>query len=117
MDPLQSDPRRHPVQKNPACPLCARQRVAVTAPDTTPAELPHTEEQTIDITQEQCPMTFVKVKLKLATMAPGQPLRVRLAAGEPLLNVPRTLRDQGHLVSEPWEEEDGTFGLLVTKAG
>ena len=55
----------------------------------------------IDITGDHCPMTFVRVKLKLETMESGEILSVRLNGGEPLLNVPRSLKDENHTVSEP----------------
>ncbi|MCD7931882.1 MAG: sulfurtransferase TusA family protein [Tannerellaceae bacterium] len=44
----------------------------------------------LDITKEHCPMTFVKTKLKLAQLAPGDTLEVLLTEGEPLENVPRS---------------------------
>lgn len=52
----------------------------------------------IDITEEICPMTFVKTKLKLETMTPGEVLAVTLREGEPLQNVPKSVRDEGHKV-------------------
>ncbi|MBF0127131.1 MAG: sulfurtransferase TusA family protein [Magnetococcales bacterium] len=71
-------------------------------------------DESIDITSATCPMTFVLVKLKLETMTPGQRLRVRLNGGEPLDNLPRTLADEGCLVSPPWRDGNA-FGMLVTK--
>ena len=56
------------------------------APDQTPKE-------TIDITGEVCPMTFVRTKLKLERMQPGEVLSVRLIGEEPLRNVPRAACD------------------------
>ena len=53
---------------------------------------------TLDITQEHCPMTFVKTKLKLAQMAQGDVLEVLLTDGEPLNNVPRSAAEQGYKV-------------------
>ncbi len=53
-------------------------------------------DQTIDITAEICPMTFVRTKLKLERMKPGEILRVRLKGEEPLRNVPRAVREEGH---------------------
>ena len=47
----------------------------------------------IDITGEVCPMTFVRTKLKLERMRPGETLSVRLRGEEPLRNVPRAARD------------------------
>jgi tRNA 2-thiouridine synthesizing protein A len=52
----------------------------------------------IDITGEVCPMTFVRTKLKLERMASGEVLRVRLRGEEPLRNVPRAARDEGHSI-------------------
>ena len=55
-------------------------------------------DQTIDITGEVCPMTFVRTKLRLERMQPGEVLAVRLRGEEPLRNVPRAARDEGHII-------------------
>ena len=55
-------------------------------------------DQAIDITGEVCPMTFVRTKLKLERMQPGEVLSVRLRGEEPLRNVPRAARDEGHII-------------------
>ena len=55
-------------------------------------------DQTIDITGEVCPMTFVRTKLRLERMKPGEILSVRLMGDEPLRNVPRAARDEGHTI-------------------
>jgi tRNA 2-thiouridine synthesizing protein A len=52
----------------------------------------------IDITGEVCPMTFVRTKLKLERMKSGEILAVRLKGEEPLKNVPRAARDEGHAI-------------------
>jgi TusA-related sulfurtransferase len=52
----------------------------------------------LDITQEHCPMTFVKTKIELAKLKPGDTLEVLLTEGEPLENVPRTSEEQGYKV-------------------
>jgi len=43
-------------------------------------------------------MTFVRTKLKLERMQPGETLAVRLRGDEPLRNVPRAARDEGHTI-------------------
>lgn len=43
-------------------------------------------------------MTFVRTKLKLERMQPGEVLAVRLRGDEPLHNVPRAARDEGHII-------------------
>jgi tRNA 2-thiouridine synthesizing protein A len=52
----------------------------------------------IDITGEVCPMTFVRTKLRLERMQPGETLAVRLRGDEPLRNVPRAAKDEGHAI-------------------
>jgi len=70
----------------------------------------------LDITRETCPMTFVKVKLKLAQIKEGERLEVLLNKGEPLENVPRSCEEQGYRVlsNEPTDEE-GKHMLVIQK--
>ncbi|WP_291830224.1 sulfurtransferase TusA family protein [Bosea sp. (in: a-proteobacteria)] len=72
-------------------------------------------ERNLDITTETCPMTFVRVRLALDRMAPGQVLRVRLKGEEPLRNVPRTAAEQGHAVLR--QESDGDATMLWLRKG
>jgi tRNA 2-thiouridine synthesizing protein A len=69
----------------------------------------------IDITGEVCPMTFVRTKLQLERMAPGEILGVRLNPGEPLSNVPRAAAEHGHEVLDNSALGDGTHRLLIRK--
>ncbi len=50
----------------------------------------------LDISNDICPMTFVKTKLFLERLDAGAVLDVRLKGPEPLNNVPRSVRDHGH---------------------
>lgn len=43
-------------------------------------------------------MTFVRTKLRLERLRPGEILKVRLRGEEPLRNVPRAARDEGHTI-------------------
>ncbi len=52
--------------------------------------------RTLDVTGLTCPMTWVRTKLELERMAPGEALEVRCAQGEALENVPRSAADAGH---------------------
>jgi tRNA 2-thiouridine synthesizing protein A len=74
-----------------------------------------TADRDIDITRDVCPMTFVKTRIALDRLSPGQTLLVRLRGEEPLRNVPRTAAEQGHTVLEQREEADGTILLLIRK--
>jgi TusA-related sulfurtransferase len=56
--------------------------------------------RTLDITGLRCPMTWVRTKLELERLAPGDALEVRCAeASEALENVPRSARAAGHAVT------------------
>jgi tRNA 2-thiouridine synthesizing protein A len=72
-------------------------------------------DQELDITGEICPMTFVRTRLALDRMAPGQTLRVRLRGEEPLRNVPRTAREQGHEVLSLETGADGVATLVLRR--
>ncbi|TAJ40865.1 MAG: sulfurtransferase TusA family protein [Reyranella sp.] len=65
----------------------------------------------IDITGEVCPMTFVRTKLKLERLQPGEVLSVRLKGEEPLRNVPRAARDEGHIILGI--EDDGDTHIVT----
>jgi tRNA 2-thiouridine synthesizing protein A len=73
-------------------------------------------DKAIDITAETCPMTFVRTRLALDALDPGQILLVRLAGADPLANVPRAAADQGHDPLELLPQADGSW-LLVIKKG
>ena len=62
----------------------------------------------LDITGETCPLTFVRTKLLLERMAPGQVALVRLKGAEPLDNVPKAVRDHGHTVLSLAPEDPDT---------
>ena len=69
----------------------------------------------LDITKEHCPMTFVRTKLKLAQMAPGDTLEVLLSKGEPLESVPRSAREQGYDVHAVEHVEGNTYRVVIEK--
>jgi tRNA 2-thiouridine synthesizing protein A len=60
----------------------------------------------LDLRGVICPYNFVKTKLKLETMEPGQTLAIILDDGDPIKNVPRSVSDDGHtvLLQEPWAQ-------------
>ena len=71
----------------------------------------------LDITQDVCPMTFVKARLQIEKMNQGEVLQIRLFGDEPLKNVPDSLTELGHLiVTLDREQPDGDlYTLLVEK--
>ena len=71
----------------------------------------------LDITAEVCPMTFVRTKLLLERMAPGETASIRLRGGEPLDNVPRAVREHGHEVLRLGPIGEDLFELVIRRAG
>jgi len=69
----------------------------------------------LDITSEICPMTFVKTRLALDRMAPGEILLVKLKGEEPRQNVPRTAMEQGHELLNLETDVDGISHLLIRR--
>jgi TusA-related sulfurtransferase len=74
-------------------------------------------DQELDNTTEMCPMTFVRTRLALDRLSPGQTLLVRLKGDEPLRNVPRTATEQGHTVLSLETGADGVSRLLLRRGG
>jgi tRNA 2-thiouridine synthesizing protein A len=69
----------------------------------------------VDITREVCPMTYVRTKLALEGLLPGQVLEVRLRGEEPRRNVPASARDEGHTVLSLVRQADGSDVLLLRR--
>jgi TusA-related sulfurtransferase len=76
-------------------------------------------EHFLDITEFVCPMTFVHTKLLVERIPVGATAEIRLNAGEPLKNVPRSLKEHGHevlsLAPESGAGEAGPYRLLLRK--
>ena len=72
-----------------------------------------------DLRGVACPMNYVKTKLKLEMMDAGEQLEVWLDAGEPIKNVPMSLKNDGHkiLVQEALEADATHYRVLVEKVG
>ena len=58
-------------------------------------------------------MTFVRTKLRLERMQPGEVLSVRLRGEEPLRNVPRAAREEGHSIL--WIEAAGDAHIVTIR--
>lgn len=69
----------------------------------------------LDLKGEVCPYNFVKTKLKLEELEAGQVLEVILDEGEPVRNVPRSVKEEGHEIIKV-EKVNGAFRLLIRKA-
>lgn len=71
----------------------------------------------VDITDVVCPVTFVKAKVALEELEDGEILSIHMKDGEPVQNVPRSIKEEGHQILKLVDNADGTYDLLVKKAG
>ncbi|HEV8242671.1 MAG TPA: sulfurtransferase TusA family protein [Nitrospirales bacterium] len=71
---------------------------------------------TLDLRGVMCPINYVKTKLKLEMMDEGQILEVWLDAGDPIKNVPQSLRNDGQKVLSE-VPADNFFKVTVEKVG
>ena len=72
-------------------------------------------DDTVDITDVVCPVTFVKAKVALEELDDGQILAIRMNDGEPVQNVPRSIKEEGHQILKLNTNDDGTYTLFVKK--
>ena len=66
-------------------------------------------DDTVDITDKVCPLTFVKAKVD------GEVIAIRMNDGEPVANVPRSIKDEGHQILKLVNNNDETYTLIVKK--
>ena len=74
-------------------------------------------DDTVDITDKVCPLTFVKAKVAIEELEEGEIISIHMNDGEPVQNVPRSIKEEGHQILKLVNNEDGTFDLIVKKVG
>ena len=72
-------------------------------------------DETVYITDKVCPLTFVKTKVALEELDDGEVIAIRMNDGEPVQNVPRSVKEEGHQILKLVDNEDGTYNLIVRK--
>jgi len=101
-------------------------KLATVKEEPVPAPAPAKSEEPVptgapvyDLRGVACPMNYVKTKLKLEMMDAGEQLEVWLDAGEPIKNVPMSLKNDGHkvLLQDAREPEATHYRVLVEKVG
>ncbi len=82
-----------------------------------PADATTQEASVYDLRGVMCPMNYVKTKLKMEMMDDGEQLEVWLDAGDPIKNVPMSLRNDGHkiLAEEALDADQQHYKILVEK--
>lgn len=74
-----------------------------------------TPDETLDLRGMPCPLNFVRTKLKLQQMAVGSLLEVWLDAGEPIEQVPDSLKMEGYPIEKTEAQPEGYFVLQVRR--
>ena len=72
------------------------------------------EMEELDLRGVICPYNFVKTKLKLDTLEVGSQLVVLLDDGEPIQNVPKSIKNEGHQVLTQ-EKIDAYYRIVIQK--
>lgn len=70
--------------------------------------------EALDLRGVACPTNYVRVRLALEPLSPGDEIEVLLAEGEPIANVPRSVRDDGDEVLAI-DREDDHFRVRIRK--
>ena len=71
-------------------------------------------DKSLDLRNVFCPINFVKTKLQLEMMEKGQVLEIIIDDGEPIQNVPKSIKEEGHKIVEV-KKEGGHFRLKIEK--
>jgi tRNA 2-thiouridine synthesizing protein A len=72
--------------------------------------------QVIDLRGVGCPTNFVKAKLSLEEIEAGDSAQILLDDGEPVKNVPRSLKAEGHKLLGLRQADEGHYVLELEKA-
>ncbi len=73
--------------------------------------------KTVDLRGVCCPTNFVKAKLALEMFDEGETVEFLLDDGEPVKNVPRSLKGEGHKLLGLKQAEEGHYILTIEKVG
>jgi TusA-related sulfurtransferase len=79
-------------------------------------KIKYPEDRHLDLHGEVCPYTFVKSKLALEQMNPGQIIRITVDNSESASNVPRSLDLEGHVILEVQRTQSSVWDIIVKKS-
>lgn len=71
-------------------------------------------DELLDLRGTPCPINFVRTKLRLEQMSPDAVLEVWLDSGEPIEQVPNSLKIEGYNLQSIAQRDD-FFSLLVSR--
>lgn len=71
--------------------------------------------QHLDLVMTKCPLNFVKTKLALEKLSPGEIFSVAVdAQGQSVLNIPNSIRQEGHTILQE-HTVDGVLTLWIRR--
>jgi sulfite reductase (ferredoxin) len=76
--------------------------------------VPPAHDRELDLRGVACPINYVKTKMALSRLNPGQVLKVILDSGEPVENVPASAHSEGHGIVIKYEEQ-GSWVVLIKR--
>ena len=69
----------------------------------------------LDITNDKCPITFVKTKIALENLKSNQYLNVYIKKGEALDGLPSSLKELGYRIDNKMKINNDVFSLEISK--
>ena len=69
----------------------------------------------LDITNDKCPITFVKTKIALEKLKSDQYLNVYIKKGEALDGLPSSLKELGYKIDNKIKISNDVFSLEISK--
>ena len=69
----------------------------------------------LDITNDKCPITFVKTKIALEKLKPNQYLNIYIKEGDALDGLPSSLKELGYQINNKIKINDDVFSLDISK--
>ena len=69
----------------------------------------------LDITNDKCPITFVKTKIALEKLKSNQYLNIYIKKGEALDGLPSSLKELGYRIDNKIKIDNDVFSLEISK--
>ena len=69
----------------------------------------------LDVTNDRCPITFVKTKIALEKLKSHQYLNLYIKKGESLDGLPESLKELGFIINNIVKISDDIFSLEISK--
>lgn len=70
----------------------------------------------LDLAGVPCPMNSARALMRMETLEPGDVLEIKVDDGEPALNVPASLKAEGHKILKK-SRSGGVWTITARKAG